>query len=41
MAILSVGLVVVSMLSFAIGLILSSVRNYQNMNFDIQLRKKL
>lgn len=39
MAILSVGLMIISILSFAIGLILSSVRNYHNMNFDIQLRK--
>lgn len=39
MAVLSVGLVVVSMLSFAIGFILSSVRNYYNMIFDVQMRK--
>ena len=39
MAILSVGLVVVSMLSLSIGLILSSVRNYHNMDFEIQIHK--
>lgn len=40
MAILSVGLVIVSFLTFAIGLILSSVRRYQNINFEIMMNKQ-
>jgi len=37
MALLSVGLIIVAMLSYAIGLILSSVRRYQNINFEIKM----
>ena len=37
LAILAVGLVITSMLSFSIGLILSSVRRYQNMNFELRM----
>jgi glycosyltransferase involved in cell wall biosynthesis len=37
MALLSVGLVIVAVLSYAIGLILSSVRRYQNINFEIRM----
>lgn len=35
MAILSVGLIIISFLTFSIGLILSSVRRYQNINFEV------
>jgi glycosyltransferase involved in cell wall biosynthesis len=37
MAILSVGLVITSVLAFSIGLILSSVRRYQNINFEVRM----
>ncbi len=37
MAILSVGLVITSILTFSIGLILSSVRRYQNINFEVRI----
>lgn len=37
MAILSVGLVVISFLTFSIGLILSSVRKFQNINFELRI----
>lgn len=37
MAILSVGLVITSTMSFAIGLILSSVRRFQNINFELRI----
>lgn len=37
MAILAVGLVVTSMLSFSIGLILSSVRRFHNINFELRV----
>lgn len=40
MAVLSVGLVISSFLSFSIGLILSSVRRYQNILFELNLLKK-
>ena len=37
MAILAVGLIITSMLAFSIGLILSSVRRYQNINFELRI----
>jgi len=37
MAILAVGFIITSVLSFSIGLILSTVRRYQNINFEVKM----
>lgn len=41
MAVLSVGLVITSILTFSIGLILSSVRRYQNINFEVRMLNEI
>ena len=40
MAILAVGLTITSMLTFAVALILGSIRRYQNINFEIKMLEK-